>query len=176
VQFRWLLADEAEPPVLVDLCFARVLDIARRGTGEPVRPRRLELRGATRGRRMYEEHFSCPAQFEARQNTIVFAKVDLDRPFLTHNPDLFATIAPQLEAERKQALASRAIGEQVKGILKPLLAGRRPGIDHVARELGTSNPTPVIVLPAARAQAADPPPRCCRRPHLPRRLLDVGEG
>src|SRR5262249_43581013 len=62
-------------------------------------------------------------------------------PFLTHNPDLLATIAPQLEAELKRALASRAIGERVKGILKPLLAGRRPGIDDVARELALSSRT-----------------------------------
>ncbi len=46
VRFRWLLAHETEPSALVDVCFARVLSIARRGTGEPVTPRRLELRGA----------------------------------------------------------------------------------------------------------------------------------
>ena len=90
---------------------------------------------------MYEVHFGCPAKLDARQNTIVFAKADLDRPFLTHNADLFATVAPQLEAELKQALASRAIGEQVKGILKPLLAGRRPGIEDAARELRLSSRT-----------------------------------
>lgn len=48
---------------------------------------------------MHEAHFGCPAKLHARQNTIVFAKADLDRPFLTHNADLFATVAPQLEAE-----------------------------------------------------------------------------
>jgi AraC-like DNA-binding protein len=138
VQFRWLLAEEVEPPMLVDLCFARVVSIARRGTGELVNPKRLELRRATGNRKMYEAHFGCPARFDARENTIVFTKADLDRPFLTHNADLFATIAPQLEAELKQALASKAIGEQVKGILKPLLAGRRPGIEDVARELRLS--------------------------------------
>jgi AraC-like DNA-binding protein len=141
VQFRWLLAHETEPSALVDVCFARVLSIARRGTGELVTPRRVELRGATGSREMYEAHFGCPAKLNARENTIVFGKTELDRPFLTHNPDLFATIAPQLEAELKQALASKAIGEQVKGILKPLLAGRRPGIEDVARELGLSSRT-----------------------------------
>lgn len=141
VQFRWLRAQETEPSALVDVCFARVLSIARRGTGEPVTPRRLELRGATGSREMYEAHFGCPVKLNARENTIVFGKAELDRPFLTHNPDLFATIAPQLEAELKLALASKAIGEQVKGILKPLLAGRRPGIEDVARELGLSSRT-----------------------------------
>jgi hypothetical protein len=106
VQFRWLLAEQTEPPVLVDVCFARVLEIARRGTGEQVEPKRLELRGSTGRREVYQAHFGCPVKLDARENTIVFAKADLDRPFLTHNPDLFATIAPQLEAELKQARAS----------------------------------------------------------------------
>ena len=33
IQFRWLLADKVEPPVLNDCCFAWVLSIARHGTG-----------------------------------------------------------------------------------------------------------------------------------------------
>ena len=141
VQFKWLLAQEVEPPLLVDICFAWVVGIARRGTGGLIRPRRLELRAAAGNREMYEAHFGCPAKLDAGQNTIVFAKSDLDRPFLTHNADLFATVAPQLDAELAQALASKAIDEQVKGVLKRMLAGRRPGIEDVARELRTSSRT-----------------------------------
>ncbi len=141
VQFRWLLAQETEPSLLVDVCFARVLDIARRGTGAPVTPKRVELRGAPAKRGMHEAHFGCPARFASRQNTIVFARADVDRPFLTYNADLFATVAPQLEAELKQSLGAKAIGAQVKAILKPLLAGRRPGIEDVARELRMSSRT-----------------------------------
>ncbi len=141
VQFNWLLAQETEPPVLVDLCFAWVVGIARRGTGGLINPKRLELCRAGGNRKMYEAHFGCPAKFDARQNTIMFGKEDLDRPFLTHNADLFATVAPQLDAELWQTLASKAIGEQVKGILKRLLAGRRPGIEDVAKELRLSSRT-----------------------------------
>ena len=141
VRFRWLLAEETEPPVLVDLCFAWVVGIARRGTGDHASPRRLELRGPTRDRKMYETHFGCPARFEGRENTIVFGKADLDRPFVTHNAELLAALAPQLDSELSQALASKAIGEQVKGILKRQLAGRRPGIEDVARELCVSSRT-----------------------------------
>jgi AraC-like DNA-binding protein len=71
----------------------------------------------------------------------VFDKADLERPFLTHNADLLALVAPQLEAELSQGSASRAIGEQVKAVLKRLLAGRRPGIEDVARELRLSSRT-----------------------------------
>jgi len=135
VELRYLLAQETEPPLLVDVAFARVLDIARQGTGGRVHAKRLELRGATRNREMYQAHFGCPVNFEARQNALVFEKADLDRPFLTHNPDLWAMIAPQLDAELSQALASRAIGDQVKGILKRMLPGGRPEMKDVAREL-----------------------------------------
>jgi AraC-like DNA-binding protein len=138
VQFRWVLAQEAEPPLLVDVCFARVVEIARQGTGAPINPKRLELRAASANRETYAALFGCPIQFDARQNTIVFDKADLDRPFLTHNADLYAMLSPQLEAELKQAVVSKAIGEQVKGVLKRMLAGRRPGIEDVARELGLS--------------------------------------
>ncbi len=141
VQFRWLLAQETEPPVLVDICFAWVVGIARRGSDGLVNPRRLELRGTSGSREMYEAHFGCPAKLDARQNTIVFATADLDRPFQTHNAELFAMVAPQLDAELAQARASKAIGEQVKGVLKRLLAGQRPGIEHVARELRLSSRT-----------------------------------
>jgi AraC-like DNA-binding protein len=138
VQFRWLLVEETEPAVLIDVCFAWVVGIARRATGDLVQPKRLELRGRARNRRMYEAHLGCPVRFEGRANAIVFAKADLDRPFVTHNAELLAALAPQLEAELAQALASRAIGDQVKGILKRQLAGRRPAIEEVARELRLS--------------------------------------
>ena len=138
VQFRWLLAQDKEPALLVDLCFAWIVTIARRGTGGLIEPKRVELRDASGKRGMYEAHFGCATKVDARQNAIVFARADLDRPFLTHNADLFAVVGPQLEAELSQARASKAIGEQVKGILKRLLAGRRPGIEDVAKELRLS--------------------------------------
>ena len=141
VQFRWLLADESEPTVLVEVCFARIVAIARRGTDGVVRPRRIELSSTGTKRKTYEEHFGCPIKLGARENAIVFARADLDRPFLTHNADLLAVVAPQLEAELSQALASKAIGERVKGILKRQLAGRRPGVEDVASELHLSSRT-----------------------------------
>lgn len=138
VQFRWLLAEETEPPVLIDLCFAWVVGIARRGTGDLVQPKRLELRGPRTNRPAYAAHFACPATFEESENAIVFARADLDRPFVTYNAELAAALAPQLEAELAEARSSAALGDRVKGILKRQLAGRRPEIGEVARELRLS--------------------------------------
>jgi AraC-like DNA-binding protein len=138
VKFRWLLAEEKEPPVLADLCFAWIVGIARRGTGGLARPRSIEFRGPSRTRDLYEAHFGCPVRFDAGANALVFDTADLDRPFVTHNAELFAALAPQLEAELSQALAGNPLGQQVKRILKRQLAGRRPGIGDVARELRLS--------------------------------------
>jgi AraC-like DNA-binding protein len=141
VQFIWLLADEEEPSLLVDTCFAWVVGIGRRGTGLPVNPKRVEFQRAEMHRKMQEAHFRCPVKFSARQNALVFSKADVERPFLTHNADLLAMVAPQLEAELTRQLAQKTISQQVKGIVKKLLAGQRPALQDVARELHLSTRT-----------------------------------
>jgi AraC-like DNA-binding protein len=141
VQFIWLLADQDEPSLLVDACFAWMVSVGRRGTGLSVRPKRIEFQRAEMYRKMYEAHFGCPVKFKAKRNVLVFDKADIERPFLTHNPDLLGMVAPQLEAELTQQLAQKTIGEQVKGILKKLLAGHRPALQDVARELRLSKRT-----------------------------------
>jgi AraC-like DNA-binding protein len=141
VQFIWLLADQPEPTLLVDACFAWIVGIGRRGTGLPVNPKRIEFQRPEKHRKMHEAHFRCPVNFAARQNVLVFSKADIDRPFLTHNADLLAMVAPQLEAELTRQLAQKTISEQVKGIVKKLLAGRRPALQDVARELHLSTRT-----------------------------------
>jgi AraC-like DNA-binding protein len=141
VQFLWLLAEEKEPELLIDMCFAWIVVLGRRGTGRLVNPKRVELQRTEAHRKMYEQHFQCPVKFGARQNVLVFDKADVERPFVTHNPDLLAIVAPQLEAELTQQLAQRSVSEQVKGILKRLLAGQRPELETVAGELRLSTRT-----------------------------------
>ncbi len=141
LRFLWLQANHPEPALLIDVCFAWIVAIGRRGTGRLVNPKRVEFQRPESHRKLYEAHFKCPVKFGARQNLLVFHKADVDRPFLTHNAELLAMVAPQLEAELTRQLAQKTISEQVKGILKTLLAGQRPGIQHVARELRISTRT-----------------------------------
>jgi AraC-like DNA-binding protein len=54
---------------------------------------------------------------------------------------LLALIAPQLEAELTEQLAHKTFSEQAKGVLTRLLAGQRPGIQDLARELHLSTRT-----------------------------------
>ena len=141
VQFHWLLADEEEPPLLVDVCFAWIVSMAHRGIGRPLSPKRVEFQRAPTDRELFEKHFGCRVRFKADENVLVFNKADMELPFVTHNADLLGIVAPQLEAELTEQLAQKSFSEQAKGILKHLLAGQRPGIHDLARDLHLSTRT-----------------------------------
>ena len=138
IEFVWLLAEQAEPPALIDMCFAWILTIGRRGTGRSVIPLRVEFKRAEANRGLYENHFGCPVKFGARHNKLVLSSEDIAQSFLTHNPDLLELVAPQLEAELREQIADKSLKEQVKAILKKFLAGQRPRLEDVARELRVS--------------------------------------
>jgi AraC-like DNA-binding protein len=138
VQFKWVLAKESEPSVLIDLCFARVLAMGRHGTGVELTPVRIEFERPSAHRAKFEAHFGCSIKFKAKQNLITFNRQDFDRPFVTHNPELLGMLVPHLDAELRDRLAEQTIGEQVKTMLKRIVAGQRPTIEDLARELNMS--------------------------------------
>lgn len=141
IEFAWLLAQEAEPPVLVDLCLSWILAIGRRGTGNAITPLRVELTRAPKDRELLETHFGCRVKFKAARNCLIFRTSDLDRAFVTHNADLLAMIGPQLDAELDARQSLMSVGDQAKTVIKRMLAGQRPTIDNVARQLGMSSRT-----------------------------------
>jgi AraC-like DNA-binding protein len=77
-------------------------------------------------------------RFRAGRNALVFRGSDLDRPFVTHNEELLTAIGAQLEGELQARTTRLDVGEQVKNTLKRSLAGKRPTIQPIARELGMS--------------------------------------
>jgi AraC-like DNA-binding protein len=138
VEFVFLLAEQMEPPVLVDVCLSWILSIGRRGTGIPVTPLRLELTRRGEHRPLLEAHYGCRVKFQAERNALVFRPSDLERLFVTHNPELLAMLGSQFEAELNDQQSQRSVGEEVKVALKRLLSGRRPSLGDVARTLGLS--------------------------------------
>jgi AraC-like DNA-binding protein len=141
IQFRWLLALDSEPEVLTDLCFAWVLCIARHGTGTSLSPLRLELARPRAHARVLERHFGCPIVFGAARNAIVFRTSDADIPFVTRNAELLAMLAPQLDAELKKHKHQETFAEHVRSTIQRKLAGRRPKMQDIARELHVSSRT-----------------------------------
>lgn len=141
VRFEWLLAEEKVPEPLVDLCFAWLVSIFRRGTGVRLAPARVELSRPERHRALFEAHFGCAVRFGADDDALIFHEADVERPFLTHNADLLAILAPHLEEELRAREAQLAVSEQVKATLKRLMAGGRPDVQDVARELRLTSRT-----------------------------------
>jgi AraC-like DNA-binding protein len=141
IQFRWLLANDAEPTALTDLCFAWVLSIARHGTGTRISPVRLEFVRSRGHVRPLERHFGCPVVFGAARNAIIFHASDAARPFVTRNAELLAMLAPQLDEELKQHRGQETFPERVRATIQRRLTGRRPRMQEIARELHISSRT-----------------------------------
>jgi AraC-like DNA-binding protein len=141
IQFRWLLADEVEPPVLIDCCFAWVLSLARHGTGTRISPLRVEFVQPRAHAKTVERHFGCPVVCGAPRNAIVFRASDAQRPFVTRNAELLAMLAPQFEEELKQENGDESFVERVRVAVQQKLTGRRPTIEDVADTLHISSRT-----------------------------------
>jgi len=150
VEVVYLQAEEDQPDVLVDLVLAWILGIGRRGTDGQITPLRLELTRPAENRELLEAHFGCRVRFKMSANALVFRNRDLDRPFVTENEELLRAIGAQLEAELQERNNNRDVGAQVKQSLKRSLAGKRPTLQQIARELCTSTRTLQRRLTAAK--------------------------
>ncbi len=141
IQFHWLLADEVEPPVLNECCFAWVLSIARHGTGTRLSPLRVEFVRPRAHVKTIERHFGCPVVCGAGRNAIVFRVADAQRPFVTRNAELLEMLAPQFEEELKQENVDENFIERVRLAIQQKLTGRRPNIEDIADALHISSRT-----------------------------------
>jgi AraC-like DNA-binding protein len=141
IQFRWLLAEEVEPPVLVECCFAWVLSIARHGTGTRLLPLRAEFVQPRRHAKTIERHLGCPVVFGSPRNAIVFRAADAERPFVTRNAELLGMLAPQFEEELKHKNGDENFVERVRLAIQQKLTGQRPTIEDIADALHVSSRT-----------------------------------
>jgi AraC-like DNA-binding protein len=141
IHFRWLLADEVEPPILIECCFAWVLSIARQGTGTRLSPLRVEFVQPRAHVKTIERHFGCPIVAGAVRNAIVFRTAEAKRPFVTRNAELLGMLAPQFEEELKRENGDENFAERVRIAIQQKLTGRRPTIDDIADALHISSRT-----------------------------------
>ncbi len=141
IQFRWLLAGGVEPAVLTDVCFAWVLCVARHGTGTRLSPLRLEFVRPRAHEKILHRHFDCPIVFGAARNAMIFRASDAALPFVTRNAELLAMLAPQFDQELKQRKDQETFPERVRSAIQRKLAGQRPRIEEIARELHISSRT-----------------------------------
>jgi AraC-like DNA-binding protein len=141
IQFRWCLATDVEPEVLIDTAFAWLLSVARHGTGTRLSPLRLEFMEARAHSKAIARHFGCPVLCGTPRNAIVFRASDAQREFVTRNAELLAVLAPQLDEELKQQHGDEYFAESVRREIQQKLTGRRPNIEEIARALRISSRT-----------------------------------
>jgi AraC-like DNA-binding protein len=138
VRFEWLLADGHPPSMLIDAMFAGVVDLARRGTGTALRPRRIELTRRRAHEAMLREHFGCEIGFDAPFDMIVLDEKALALPLVTQNAQLLAILVPGLEAALEADGSSRTLADDVRAALRHGICGERPAVEKVAKSMGMS--------------------------------------
>ena len=142
VSFRWLLAVDAEPPVLSDYCLAWMLSLARVGTGnQKLMPIRVDYLQPRTSLRTFERHFGCEVVSGATRNAIVFRAADATATFVTRNAELLDLLAPQFEQELRQFKTEDSFVELVRRAIQDRLTGHRPSIDVIAQSLHMSSRT-----------------------------------
>jgi AraC-like DNA-binding protein len=81
---------------------------------------------------------------------LIFRSADLDRPFSSHNEELVSMPGTQLDAELDLKNVRCDVGERVRQTLMRSMAGKRPTLGEVARELGMGSRTLQRRLSASR--------------------------
>lgn len=141
IQFHWLLAQDLEPAVLSDCCFAWILSVARCGTNTRLSPLRVEFVQSRAYVKTIERHFGCTVICGAPRNAIVFRASDAERKFVTRNAELLAMLAPQFEEELKKENPDENFIERVRVAIQQTLTGQRPTIEDIAGALHISSRT-----------------------------------
>lgn len=141
ITIEWLYAAEPEPEMLTDIAFASLVELGRRGTGQPLAPIRLELARSSPANEVLKRYFACPIRHRADRNALILRRSDLDKPFPGHNPELLEILTPALASALDELQARNSVCEQVKIVLKRKLASGRPELTEVAQELGMSERT-----------------------------------
>ncbi|KQY20309.1 AraC family transcriptional regulator [Rhizobium sp. Root482] len=138
---EWPYSTQSEPALSIDVSFAFVVQLGRKGTGQHIAPLRVDFARPRSGGAEHEAFFGCPIRYNATRNLLVMRSNDLDRPFPGHNWEFLALLTPALAAARSGLEAESTFSEQVKVVLKRSLASGRPEISSIARDLGTSERT-----------------------------------
>ncbi|GAA4830480.1 AraC family transcriptional regulator [Paenibacillus vulneris] len=140
IELEWTRGGQAGPPVLIGTTLAFLLELGRRGTGQPLAARSVEFTHSMGDVKALEAYFGCPIRIGATGNRLMLHRRDLDRPFISYNRELLEILTPVLDRSLDEQ-HSRSITETVKWILKRSLTGGRLDIHYVASELGMSDRT-----------------------------------
>lgn len=141
IELNWLTTEQHGPPMLVGITLAYLLELGRRGTGQPLTAKLVEFSQPMGYVQALEAYFGCRVRVGAQRNRLTLHRIDLDRLFVSYNEELLEILSPVLDRSLDEQQRRRSICEKVKWILKRSLIGGRPDIHTVAKELGMSDRT-----------------------------------
>ncbi|WP_095112961.1 AraC family transcriptional regulator [Pseudomonas sp. Irchel 3H7] len=138
---QWPSGTGPAPYLSVEACFALALELGRRGTGKHIEPLSLSLRRPKQTLETHSSYFACRIFYGAARDELILRTSDIDLPFLEHNSEVLHMMTPGLTAAIRAIEAPVGFCEQVIEVLKRALAGGRPSLPNVARELLQSERT-----------------------------------
>ncbi|MEC0167148.1 helix-turn-helix transcriptional regulator [Paenibacillus graminis] len=141
IELEWLYTGQPGPPVLTGITLAHLLELGRRGTGQPLTARFVEFSPDMGDVQALEAYFGCPIRMGAQGNRLTLYRGDLDRPFVSYNEELLEMLTPALDQSLLEQQRSRSITGRVKWIMKRNLTGGQSDLQAVAKELGLSDRT-----------------------------------
>lgn len=141
IELKWLYTEQPGPSMLIGITLAFLLELGRRGTGQPLTARSVEFSHAMGDVESLEDYFGCRIQIGGNCNKLTLHRSDLESPFVSYNEELLEILTPVLDQSLDEQQRSNSITEMVKWILKRSLTGGRPDIQTVAGELGMGNRT-----------------------------------
>ncbi|BBD99642.1 AraC family transcriptional regulator [Sphingobium amiense] len=137
----WPFATEREPSLSIDLAFAYMVELGRRGTGQRVRPVRVQY-ARDRGRDdALESYYGCRIDFGAGCDSITFANEDLDIPFSGYSPEFLEIVTHSVLGAFAKLAGDDTVIDRVKSAMKRTMGAGRPEAAAIASELGMSERT-----------------------------------
>ncbi|WP_078394521.1 AraC family transcriptional regulator [Shouchella patagoniensis] len=141
LELEWLENEQSCPPILIGITLAFLLELGRRGTGQPLKAQSVQFSQPMGDVKTLESYFGCSIKIGTKSNQLIFSREDLDRPFISYNKELLDILSPALDHSLNEQQRSYSITETVKWIMKRTLTAGRPNIETVAKELGMSERT-----------------------------------
>ncbi|ADO56538.1 MULTISPECIES: AraC family transcriptional regulator [Paenibacillus] len=141
IELEWLYTEQPGPPMLVGITLACLLELGRRGTGQPLTAQLVEFSQSMGDVQALEAYFGCRIRIDAKCNRMTLHRRDLDLPFVSYNEELLEILTPVLDRSLAEQQRNCSITEMVKWIIKRSLTGGRPDIEAIAKELNMSDRT-----------------------------------
>ncbi|TNE51816.1 MAG: AraC family transcriptional regulator [Deltaproteobacteria bacterium] len=140
VTFSWLGSGLQPPPFLGVAELVALVQLARIGTREHIRPLNVTTTKLPEKLEEYEQFFGGIVE-KGASFSLCFSVEDATRPFLTANEFLWKSLEPTLNKQLSELTASASMAERVQSLLIEALPAGRASVDAVSKKLALSRRT-----------------------------------